>query len=261
MSKRETDFTPSAVFDAMASEFAHELRAGKSPKIDDFANRDKELASRVQRLFPVLEMMERDGQSSDWSEADLLKAEATFQKLGPEKWSAPEKLGDFRLIRQIGRGGMGVVYEAEQESLGRRVAIKILPASAQFDQRRTERFAAEAKASAMLHHTNIVPVFGIGREDGLSFFVMQYIDGQPLSHVLQDIARIRDLSSKPGDEQENTFSNREIVRSMFGESMHSVTQDFPVEDPSPEAEESLQRSSHAYRIGNRVRFLAAIQLQ
>ena len=208
----------SILFDEMVSEFAVLVRQGKSPNIDEFANRHEELSSRVRRLFPVLELMEKNGQSCDWSDADLLKAEQDLQKAQGCKWQAPERLGDFRLVRQIGRGGMGIVYEAEQESLGRRVAIKVLPESAHFDERRVERFATEAKASAMLHHTNIVPVFGIGRENGLSFFVMQFINGQPLSHVLKDIARIRDFSTKRlGHEASSTISNGPIVRSMFGD--------------------------------------------
>src|SRR5262245_36377086 len=72
------------------------------------------------------------------------------------------QLGDFRIVREVGRGGMGIVYEAMQESLGRRVALKVLPAAARLDARHQQRFEREARAAARLHHTNIVPVFGIG---------------------------------------------------------------------------------------------------
>ena len=78
----------------------------------------------------------------------------------------PGRLGDFRLLREIGRGGMGVVYEAEQESLGRRVALKVLPAAPLLDPRQVRRFEREARSAARLHHTNIVPVFGVGEHDG-----------------------------------------------------------------------------------------------
>ena len=74
------------------------------------------------------------------------------------------RLGDFQLVREIGRGGMGVVYEAEQISLGRRVALKVLPFAAALDARQLQRFKNEAQAAACLHHTNIVPVFGVGCE-------------------------------------------------------------------------------------------------
>src|SRR5262245_54794414 len=72
-----------------------------------------------------------------------------------------QTLGDFRLLREIGRGGMGVVYEAEQVSLGRRVALKVLPPASALDPRRLQRFRNEAQAAALLHHTNIVPLHAV----------------------------------------------------------------------------------------------------
>jgi hypothetical protein len=99
----------------------------------------------------------------------------------------PERLGDFRLLREVGRGGMGVVYEAEQISLGRRVALKVLPSSALPEPRQLERFEHEARAAARLHHTNIVPVYGFGEHHGVHFLVMQLIDGRPLDAVLAEL--------------------------------------------------------------------------
>jgi serine/threonine protein kinase len=96
-----------------------------------------------------------------------------------------QRLGDFRILREVGRGGMGVVYEAEQESLGRRVALKVLPLGAAEDQRQQQRFEREARAAARLHHNNIVPVFGVGRQENLSYYVMQFIDGISLDRWLR----------------------------------------------------------------------------
>src|SRR5262249_37695843 len=90
-----------------------------------------------------------------------------------------------------GRGGMGVVYEAEQESLGRRVALKVLPGHALLDPRQLARFHREARAAAKLHHTNIVPVFGVGQQDGLHYYVMQFIPGQSLDAVLEELRRLQ----------------------------------------------------------------------
>src|SRR5205085_12110607 len=98
-------------------------------------------------------------------------------------------LGDFRLLRQVGHGGMGVVYEAEQISLGRRVALKVLPLAATMDPRQLQRFHNEAKAAACLHHTNIVPVFGVGRERGIHFYAMQLIEGQTLAALIAGLRR------------------------------------------------------------------------
>ncbi len=87
----------------------------------------------------------------------------------------PPVLGDFRIVREIGRGGMGVVYEAEQVSLRRRVALKVLRFAAA-DAEALERFRREAETVAGLHHTNIVPIFSVGREGDVPFFAMQLID-------------------------------------------------------------------------------------
>ena len=107
-----------------------------------------------------------------------------------------ERLGDYRILREIGRGGMGMVYEAEQESLGRRVALKVLSAGALLDPKQVRRFEREAKAAARLHHTNIVPVFGVGQQDGHHYFVMQFIAGVGLDVVLDDLRRLRQGKSE-----------------------------------------------------------------
>ncbi len=103
----------------------------------------------------------------------------------------PERLGEYRLVREVGRGGMGVVYEAVQENLGRHVALKVLPFSGAADAHRLERFRREARAAANLHHTHIVPVFGVGEQDGVHYYAMQFIQGQGLDSVLHELRRLR----------------------------------------------------------------------
>src|SRR5262249_47604015 len=100
-------------------------------------------------------------------------------------------LGDFRIVREVGRGGMGVVYEAVQLSLGRRVALKTLPFAAALDGRQLQRFKNEAQAAAALHHSNIVPVFAVGCERGVHYYAMQLIDGHPLTALIQQARRAR----------------------------------------------------------------------
>jgi serine/threonine protein kinase/tetratricopeptide (TPR) repeat protein len=99
----------------------------------------------------------------------------------------PAQLGDFRILREVGRGGMGVVYEAEQISLGRRVALKVLPFAAALDARHLQRFKNEAQAAAHLHHSNIVPVFAVGADRGVHYYAMQFIDGQTLADVIRQM--------------------------------------------------------------------------
>jgi serine/threonine protein kinase/tetratricopeptide (TPR) repeat protein len=101
--------------------------------------------------------------------------------------SAEAPLGDYRLVREIGRGGMGVVYEAVQLSLGRRVAVKVLPFASALDARHLQRFRAEAQAAALLHHQGIVPVYAVGCERGVHYYAMQFIEGRTLAAVIQEM--------------------------------------------------------------------------
>jgi serine/threonine protein kinase len=101
------------------------------------------------------------------------------------------ELGDFRLLREVGRGGMGVVYEAKQISLRRRVALKVLPFAAAIDPRRLQRFKTEALAAAHVQHEKIVPVHAVGCERGVHYYAMQFIDGQSLAALIGELRALR----------------------------------------------------------------------
>jgi Protein kinase domain len=101
--------------------------------------------------------------------------------------ATPRRLGDFELIREIGRGGMGVVYEARQISLNRKVALKVLGPGLGLTARAVDRFQHEAEAAARLHHTHIVPVYATGAEDGVHYYAMELIDGPSLDQVLRQL--------------------------------------------------------------------------
>lgn len=176
------DLTASEIMEKLADQYTNELRRGESPSINDYADLHPQLAQRIKTLFPLLEMMER--------EASALGTQAVSAE--PETPSF-ERLGDFQIVREIGRGGMGIVYQAIQESLGRTVALKLLPQLA-LDSRMNQRFQQEARLAAMLHHTNIVPIYGIGAEGGYSYFVMQFIEGTSLDQVLIEL---RALKTRP----------------------------------------------------------------
>jgi len=135
-----------------------------------------QLADEIRDLFPTIAAME-DWKSLEESHSDRPVSRETF---------GLERLGDFRIVREIGRGGMGIVYEAEQESLGRRVAVKVLPRQSLPGERQVQRFQREARTAANLHHTNIVPVFGVGRQDDYHYYVMQHIDGASLNRLIDN---------------------------------------------------------------------------
>src|SRR5262245_58091898 len=166
----------------VADEFLARYRRGERPAPTEYTARHPELAAQLRELFTALRLLED-------VRPDPGQAAAPAAASGAE--GAPRRLGEYRIVREIGRGGMGVVYEAEQESLGRRVALKVLPPGALGDARHVERFQREARAAARLHHSNIVPVFGVGEEDGTHYYVMQYIEGHPLDEVLDELRRLR----------------------------------------------------------------------
>ena len=95
------------------------------------------------------------------------------------------RLGDFEIVREVGRGGMGVVYEARQVSLNRPVALKVLGRGLGLTPQAVQRFRREAEAAARLHHTNIVPVYATGEHDGTHFYAMELIEGPSLNHVIR----------------------------------------------------------------------------
>jgi serine/threonine protein kinase len=132
---------------------------------------------------------------------------------GQTEW--PRQLGEYRIVRVIGHGGMGVVFEAVQESLGRRVALKVLSLQSQPSPIQVQRFQREAKAAAALHHSNIVPVFGVGKDHGIHYYAMQFIQGQGLDKVLDDVRWLRhDLAE--GKQTEEPLTQTLSARSAQG---------------------------------------------
>jgi serine/threonine protein kinase/Tfp pilus assembly protein PilF len=125
-----------------------------------------------------------------WFRGDDLAA--TGPGLGSiDRPDRPDRLGDYRIIRELGRGGMGVVYEAEQVSLGRRVALKLLPSTAAMDPKKVQRFQLEVQAAAHLQHPHIVPIFAVGCESGSHYYAMQYVAGRSLAAVIADVKQAR----------------------------------------------------------------------
>jgi WD40 repeat protein/serine/threonine protein kinase len=168
----------------LAEEFADRIRRGERPSLTEYTSRQPQLADRIRSLFPALALMEEFGSVAD-------------PPVGPHRGdgdvSPPvlQQLGEYRILREVARGGMGVVYEAVQESLGRHVALKVLPSHDLLSPTHLERFRREARAAARLHHSNIVPVFGVGEDQGVHYYAMQFIHGQGLDTVLRELQRLR----------------------------------------------------------------------
>src|SRR5262249_546116 len=143
-----------------------------------------ERADEIRAMLPALVLMER-AKSADEPPGPWRRAQGTAPA------ALLQQVGDYQILREVGRGGMGVVYEAEQVSLGRRVALKVLPRYAARDPMSLARFQREARASARLHHTNIVPVFEVGQDGETRYYAMQFIAGQSLDAVIEELRRLR----------------------------------------------------------------------
>ena len=180
--------------EALAEEFLDRMRCGERPAVSEFLARAPERAGELGELLSALLLVEDVKLHADATSA---AGEAGLPGGGP----ALERLGDFRILRELGRGGMGIVYEAQQESLNRHVAIKVLAPGTARSPQIIERFLREAKAAAQLHHTNIVPVFSVGECQGLHYYAMQFIRGLSLDKVLKEVRRLKDRApAGPADE-------------------------------------------------------------
>jgi serine/threonine protein kinase len=165
-------------------EYCDAAERGEAPDRELFLRRHADIADALAECLDGLEFVHAAVPAGLGSPGGP-KAETA----PPGSGSAGVPLGDFEIVREVGRGGMGVVYEAVQLSLGRRVALKVLPFAGALDPRQLHRFKTEAQAAARLHHTHIVPVFAVGCERGVHYYAMQYIEGQSLAAVIQDLRR------------------------------------------------------------------------
>src|SRR6516165_2662072 len=174
----------------LAEEFVERYRRGERPSLAEYIARYPELADDIREVFPALVEMEQ---------LASVEGLATGPHIpnGPDNGACPEQLGEYRIVREVGHGGMGVVYEAVQESLGRHVALKVLPLHGLLNPTHLERFRREAKAAARLHHTNIVPVFGVGEDNGIHYYAMQFIQGQSFDKILDELRRLRGAPGPP----------------------------------------------------------------
>jgi serine/threonine protein kinase/WD40 repeat protein len=167
----------------LLEEISERLQAGSPIDLEAYRRAYPQYDDQLVQLLPAMQMLVGLGDASDANRsAPLFDSNSAVEP-------TPFLIGDFRIVREVGRGGMGVVYEAEQISLRRRVALKVLPFAAMLDARQLARFQTEARAAAGLHHTAIVPVFSVGCERGVHYYAMQFIEGHTLAAVIEELRK------------------------------------------------------------------------
>ncbi|MDC0936096.1 protein kinase [Pirellulales bacterium] len=186
------------------NELSERLQAGESIDLQSFCADFPEHLEQLEMLLPTLEaVVELEHAVSNHRSA------ASVQ---PGLPNAPLQgvLGDFRIVREIGRGGMGVVYEAEQVSVGRRVALKVLPFAAMLKSQQLERFRNEVRAAGSLNHPNIVTVHAVGSERSVHFYAMEFIEGQSLADVIAESSESA-VDRNSGEPLENRVAHAETL--------------------------------------------------
>ncbi|MEM9799889.1 MAG: WD40 repeat domain-containing serine/threonine-protein kinase [Planctomycetota bacterium] len=160
--------------------FQEARRAVGPPSVEDWVARNPRFADALRALLPGVVLIE----SVAGYATSSIESAARDEPL-------PTSIGEYEIEGRLGRGGMGVVYLARQGSLGRLVALKVLPTNVDQDSAFLERFRREARVAARLTHPHIVPVYGVGRAEGRSYYAMRYVDGRSLDDVLR---AMRDLA-------------------------------------------------------------------
>jgi WD40 repeat protein/serine/threonine protein kinase len=212
----------STLVQELAEEFLERYRQGQRPSLKEYIDRHPHLAADIREVFPAMALMENIALDNE----SLTGEDPARQE--PQPPEPLQQLGDYRIIRKVGQGGMGIVYEAEQVSLGRHVALKVLPQKLLLDANQKRRFEREARAAAKLHHTNIVPVFGVGEHEGLPYYVMQFIQGLGLDVVLDELRRVQPGARPSGEVRAapRDVTAADVARSLLTGAFEG-TQDLP----------------------------------
>ncbi len=172
-------------------EYLKELECGGRPSPEEWIARHPEMEDTLRAYLRELDQLHQAGLPKSFPSSENPAARVNGDR---------GRLGDYQIIREVGRGGMGVVYEAQQLSLDRRVALKVLPFAATLDSRQLKRFKNEAQAAAQLHHNQIVPVYAVGCDRGVHYYAMQFIDGQSLAEIIHELRELSQLH--PGQQRE-----------------------------------------------------------
>lgn len=196
-------------YNELLEQISEKLEAGEPVDLEHQIGQHPRYADQLRRAVPAMRAM---------FDLGLQTASGTGKRrTNPQVVTGT--LGDYQILREIGRGGMGMVYEAEQISLGRRVALKVLPFAATLDRRHRQRFQNEARAAATLEHPHIVPVYAVGQDRGVHYYAMKLIHGQSLAEVLEQLRQETAPGTGPGTAARlvSHLSDQKLTRRDAGE--------------------------------------------
>ena len=199
------------LLEEIAEHYLDSFRKGNPPPFSYYVRKCPSLEADIVDLLKSLKSIERFG-ARETNRKTALERDVTSRSA---RAARIESLGDFEIVRQIGRGGMGTVYLAADRALDRKVALKVLEVPSNKKSDRLERFQREARLASRLHHTNIVPVFGVGSEKQYFYYAMQFINGVDLRHIIDDL---KDGSSASGEYDVNLFDHAERLIGAHDES-------------------------------------------
>lgn len=197
------------LLEEIAEHYLDSFRKGNPPPFSYYVRKCPSLEAEIVDLLKSLKSIERFG------ERETNRKNAVEREHSSRNSPALDSLGDFEIVRQIGRGGMGTVYLAADKVLDRKVALKVLDVPSKKKSDRLERFQREARLASRLHHTNIVPVFGVGSEKQYFYYAMQFINGVD---VRQIIDALKDSSTGAKDFSVNLFEHAERMIGAHDES-------------------------------------------
>lgn len=243
----------------LAEEITRRLQAGEAVDFDDYAVRYAEWASSIRHLMPILREMAELGRSVVAGK----QGDSGHGGEGAVGTIENRVLGDFRVLREVGRGGMGIVYEAEQLSLGRRVALKVLPLAAAMDPRALQRFQLEAQAAAWLQHPQIVPVYAVGSLGDVPYYAMHFIEGASLAELIAELRRLEGLGLEDPPHANRSGGISSLARGLLSgwfvpsreedegdRSNVGPVPELPESDPTPGSDRLNRRSSPRPSSGN-----------
>ncbi len=184
----------------VVDDYLERRAAGERPDVSEYAEQHPEIADLIRQSLRALEVV-----------GDTVASAG--ESLDESSIVTPKTLGDFRIFGELGRGGMGIVYEAHQISMGRDVALKVLPLAALARERGVQRFHNEVRAAAALDHPNIVSIYSVGEERGVHYYAMRLIRGQSLAAVIRELATNPNIQTRISSEVHEDHQSSSFFRS------------------------------------------------